>query len=61
MKRRIILVIGALTTIAGSLTIEISVLLLVTPIPTSTLAESVLIGIAMSGVGLALLWFGRRM
>jgi len=60
VSRRTLLAMGAIVTIAGSLTIEFSVLLLLTPIPAGHLALAVLVGIALSAMGLCLLWLGSR-
>jgi len=57
--RRALLVAGALFIVAGSLTIEISVLLLLTPIPTDSLVTSVLVGSGLAGMGVLLLRLGR--
>jgi hypothetical protein len=56
-----LLVAGAILTLAGSLTIEISALLLLTPIPADSLAAGVLVGIGIAGMGVLLLWLGRRL
>lgn len=58
--RRTLLVLGAVLTIAGSMTIEISVLMLLTPIPTDALATSVVVGIVVAGMGILFLWLGRQ-
>jgi hypothetical protein len=59
--RQLLLVAGAILTLAGSLTIEITALLLLTPIPANSLAASVLVGIGIAGMGVLLLWLGRRL
>ena len=48
-------------TYCGLALLKISVLLLLSPIATDTLANCVLIGIGFVGVGVPLLWVGRRM
>ncbi len=58
-RRTPLLAIGAIITILGSLAIEISVLLLLTPIPTDLLVDGVLAGIGLCSVGAILLWLGR--
>jgi hypothetical protein len=56
-----LLVAGALVTLSGSVIIEVSVLLLLSPIAAETLANFVLIGIGFVVVGLSLLGVGRRL
>jgi hypothetical protein len=60
VNRRVLLAAGVIVTLLGSLTIEASFLLLLTPIPTEALANTALVGIGLCGIGVALLLWGRR-
>jgi hypothetical protein len=52
--------LGIGATIAGGLTIDVALLLLLTPLSADRLAEVVLGGIALALAGLAMIWVGKR-